>query len=65
LGPVRGEGDERILVVAGAGVAADLWMHGKIAGSPLEDGTGHVRSRRRSQCWRETSGLRLSRRSVR
>jgi len=42
-GRFEGEGDERALVVAGAGVGSDVWMHGKIVGSPLEDGSGHVR----------------------
>jgi len=42
-GRFEGEGDERTLEVAGAGVGSDLRMHGKIAGSPLEDGSGHVR----------------------
>jgi hypothetical protein len=36
------EGAERALVVPG-GVGADLRMHGRIAGSSLEDGSGHVR----------------------
>jgi hypothetical protein len=43
-GAFDGEGDERTLVVS-AGIGADLRMHGQIAGSPLEDGSGHVRVR--------------------
>jgi hypothetical protein len=41
-GRFDGEDADRVLVVPG-GVGAHLWMHGKIAGSPLEDGSGHVR----------------------
>ena len=37
-------GTDRALVVPG-GVGADLRMHGRIAGSPIEDGSGHVRVR--------------------
>jgi hypothetical protein len=40
----EGEGADRTLVVPG-GVGADLRMHGRIAGSPIEDGSGHVRVR--------------------
>ena len=43
-GQFDGEGNDRALVVPG-GVGSDLGMHGRIAGSPLEDGSGHVRVR--------------------
>jgi hypothetical protein len=43
-GRFEGEGDDRALVVPG-GVGSDLRMHGRIAGSPIEDGSGHVRVR--------------------
>ena len=41
-GQFDGEGNDRALVVPG-GVGSDLGMHGRIAGSPLEDGSGFVR----------------------
>jgi len=40
-GRFDGEGDDRTLVV-NAGIGADLRMHGKIAGSPLEAGSGYI-----------------------
>ena len=42
----RFEGDDagRALVVPG-GVGADIRLHGKIAGSPIEDSSGHIRVR--------------------
>jgi hypothetical protein len=43
-GAFDGEGTDRALVVPG-GVGADLRMHGRIAGSPIEDGFGFVRVR--------------------
>jgi hypothetical protein len=43
-GRFEGEGDHRTLVVPG-GIGAELRMRGKIAGSPLEDGSGFVRVR--------------------
>ena len=43
-GRLEGEGDNLTLVVPG-GIGSDLRMHGQIAGSPLEDGSGHVRVR--------------------
>jgi hypothetical protein len=41
----EGEGDSLTLVVPGAGVAGTLRFHGRIAGSPIEDGSGFVRGR--------------------
>jgi hypothetical protein len=38
------EGDDRALVV-NAGIGSELRMHGKIAGSPREDGSGYGRVR--------------------
>jgi hypothetical protein len=38
------EGTDRALVTPG-GVGADLRLHGRIAGSPIEDGSGFVRVR--------------------
>jgi hypothetical protein len=43
-GRFEGEGKDRALVVPG-GIGSDLRMHGTIAGSPLENGSGHIRVR--------------------
>jgi hypothetical protein len=43
-GRFDGDGDSRTLVAPG-GVGADLRMFGRVAGSPIEDGSGHVRVR--------------------
>ena len=43
-GRVEGEGDDRALVVPG-GIGADIRLHGRVAGSPIEDGSGFVRVR--------------------
>lgn len=42
--PVRRGGDDGALVIPG-GVGSDLRLFGKVAGSPIEDGSGHVRVR--------------------
>ena len=44
VGRFEAEADRLTLVVPG-GIGADLRMHGKNAGSPLEEGSGHVRVR--------------------
>jgi hypothetical protein len=43
-GGFEGEGADRALVVPG-GVGADIRLHGKVAGSPIENGSGQVRAR--------------------
>ena len=43
-GRFEGEGDDLTLVVPG-GVGSDIRFHGRIAGSPLEEGSGFVRAR--------------------
>ena len=37
------EDDAGLTLVAPAGVGSDLRLFGKVAGSPLEDGSGHIR----------------------
>jgi hypothetical protein len=39
------EADGNLTLVVPGGIGADLRMHGRIAGSPIEDGSGHVRVR--------------------
>jgi len=44
-GRLEGEGPDHSLVVPGAGIGADVRLHGQIAGSPIEEGSSHIRVR--------------------